>query len=494
MKLKVKDMDIATGGTQVVILNNADSEFLDIHHGDRIRLKYKDKLTTAVVDIAESGKAVKKGYIGLFEEVLNKLKVKNNYYIDVKLDKKPVSVQYIKKKLNGMKLSDFEINEIIKDIAENKLSDVEITYFVSACHTNVMTMEETISLTKAMVKHGDVLKLRKYPVIDKHCVGGVAGNRTTLVIVPILATAGLTIPKTSSRSVTSPAGTADTMEVLAKVSFSIDKMKKIIEKTNACLIWGGSINLAPTDDMIIRVEHPLSIDTRSQLLASIMAKKASVSATHVLVDIPIGKGAKIENKQQALKLKRQFEEIGKHIGIKVKVIITNGSEPIGNGLGPALEARDVLWLLRNDQKAPLDLRKKSIEMSALILEMAGKCKKGEGKKIALEILNSGRAYKKFVEIIKAQGSKEIKPEEIKLGKFHYNVKSEKSGKIKHIDNKIISKIARIAGASADKGAGIYLYKHIGDSVKKHEIIFTIYSNNKQRLEFAKEVDSAFFIG
>jgi len=493
MKLKVKDMDIATGGPLVAIINTKDSELLDIHHGDRVSIKYRNKSTTVIVDIAESGRAVRTGYIGLFEEVLNKLNVKNNCLVNIKLDKKPVSVQYIKKKLNGAKLNDFEINEIIRDIAEDKLSDIEITYFVSACHTNITTMKETISLTKAMVKFGDILKLRKYPIIDKHCVGGVPGNRTTLVIIPILAVAGLVVPKTSSRSITSPSGTADTMEVLTNVSFSLAKMKKIIGKTNTCLIWGGSINLAPADDRIIRVEHPLSLDTRSQLLASIIAKKASVSATHVLVDIPVGKRAKIESKKQALKLKKQFEQIGNKVGMKIKVVITNGSEPIGNGLGPALEARDVLWLLRNEPKAPLDLRKKSIKMTGLILEIAGKCKKGEGKNMALGILNSGKAYNKFIEIIKAQGGKELKPEEIKLGKFYHNVKSEKNGKIKQIDNRIISRVARVAGAPKDKGAGVYLYKHVGDYVKKGEALFTIYSNNKQRLRFSKEIQNALTI-
>ena len=219
-----------------------------------------------------------------------------------------------------------------------------------------LDINESVSLTKAMINTGEILKLNKYPVMDMHCIGGVAGNRTTMIIVPIVASAGLTIPKTSSRSITSPAGTADTMEVLSNVSFSIKEIKKVIRKTNACLVWGGSVNLAPADDKIIRIEHPVSLDPEGQLLASILAKKRSASATHLLIDIPIGKGSKIENRKKALHLKRLFESISKKLGIKIKVIITDGSQPVGNGIGPGLEARDVLWVLKNDSKQPLDLK------------------------------------------------------------------------------------------------------------------------------------------
>ena len=486
MKLKIKDLDLSTGGPLIAVMNEEDAKHLDIHIGDRISVDYKGRKTTAILNFTSSIKVVPEGRLGLYEEVPNKIRGRNKANVEVGLQQKPKSVQYIKKKMDGKSLTYEEIYAIINDIAQNKLSDIEITYFVSSCHLNAMTMPETINLTKAMIRTGEILKINRKPVIDKHCIGGVAGNRTTMVVVPILAAAGLAVPKTSSRSITSPAGTADTVEVLAPVSFPIKKVKEIVEKIGACMVWGGAINLAPADDRIIKVEHPVSIDSRSQLLASIMAKKASVSATHVLVDIPIGKGAKLESMDKARILKKQFEIIGKNIGIKMKVIITDGSQPIGNGLGPALEARDVLWVLRNDIKGPHDLLAKSIMMSGLILEMAGKSARGEGKKRALEILESGKAYDKMQQIIKAQGGEEILPENISIGKFAHDVKATLSGKISHIDNAAISKIARIAGAPSDKGAGVYLYRHKKDRVKKGELLYTIYSNNRQRLNFAIE--------
>jgi len=484
MKLKVKDIDIATGWPLIAVLNEIDALKLDLHHGDRVKIKKGNKNVIAIIDISESKKTVPKGQIGLYEEVLTNLNVKSGNFVDVSLVEKPASIQYIKKKLKGKKLSYEEFYQIIEDIIKNKLSEIEITYFVSACYMHELDIDESVSLTKAMVNTGEILKLNKYPVMDKHCIGGVAGNRTTMIIVPIIAAAGLTIPKTSSRSITSPAGTADTMEVLCNVCFSIKDIKKIIRKTNGCLVWGGSVNLAPADDKIIRIEHPVSLDPEGQLLASILAKKKSVSATHLLIDIPIGNGAKINSRKKAIHLKKLFESISKKLGIKINVIITDGSEPIGNGIGPALEARDIMWVLENNPRQPFDLREKSVKMAGILLEMAGNVKKGAGTKKALKILNSGTAYKKMIDIMKAQGGKKIKADNIKIGKFIYKFKADKSGIIAHIDNNSISKIAKTAGAPLDNGAGIYLNKHVKNSVKKGDKIFTIHAENKQKLMYA----------
>jgi len=483
MKLKIKDLDIASGGPLVVILNKKDAMMFDIHHMDRIKIKKGKKIETVVVNIATSSKIVRAGSIGVYEEVITSLKLKNEDKVSIKLARKPLSIDFIRKKLDGHSLTKKEINQIVWDIVHNKLSDSELTYFVAACYTNMMSINETIMLTRAMASHGDILKLDKYPIIDKHSIGGIPGNRTTMILVPLIAAAGLAIPKTSSRSITSPAGTADTMEVLAKVTFSIKKMKQIIEKTNGCIVWGGSLNLAPADDKIITVEKTLEIDAESQLLASIMAKKYSVSSTHILIDIPVGNGTKVKTRKEVLNLKKDFENIGRKLRKHVKVIITNGSQPIGNGIGPALEARDVLWLLRRDLRRPLDLEKKCIILATETLKLANI--KSPREKV-LEILNSGRAYNKMKEIIKAQQGKVFNPDKIKIGNFKYNVRSSRNGIVRKISNSIISKIARIAGAPANKGAGIYLYKHVGNKIKKGEKLFTIYAESRVKINFVKE--------
>ncbi len=482
MKLKVKDMDISSGGPLVAVLNGKDAKNMDLHSLDRIKILKGRKEETVVLSIGESKKAVPKGKIGLYEEVLDSLNLKRGDIVEMIPARKPLSIEYIKKKMDGLKLTKKEIDQIVWDIVHNKLSSIEITYFVAACYSKELDLEETIYLTKSMSSQGDILHIKRYPIMDKHCIGGVAGNRTTMIIVPILAAAGIIIPKTSSRSITSPAGTGDTMEVLANVTIPINRMKKIVEKTKGCIIWGGSLNLAPADDKIIRVERPLSIDAKSQLLASVIAKKVSVSATHLLIDIPTGKGAKLPSGKKALHLKKDFESICKRMGIKVKVIITDGRQPIGNGIGPALEARDVLWILMNDKRAPQDLKRKALRMAGIMLEMAGK---KNGLKLAEEILESGRAYKKMIEIINAQGKKKTEPSKIKLGNVRYDFISKKSGTVREISNRAISKVARVAGAPDDKGAGIYLHKHIGDKVKRGEPLYTIYCHNKGKLAFAK---------
>lgn len=488
MKIKVKDLGISSGGPFIAVINEQDASKLDLHPLDRIKIKNKRKEITAVVDISKHVKGLNKSYLGLFEEPFKALNLRNNNYVDISLEKKPISIDYIRKKLDNKKLSKNEINEIIKDIVNNKLTETELTYFVSACYINGLSDDETFYLTKSIVDNGKKLKLKKKVIVDKHSSGGIPNNRTTLIIVPIIAAAGLTMPKTSSRSITSPAGTADTFEALAKVEFSIKKIESIVKKTNACLVWTGSSldgNLAGADDKLIKVRHSLSLDPEGMLLASILAKKAAVNATHVLIDIPIGKSTKINTYKKALHLKNKFQKLGKKLNMKIKVIITDGSQPIGNGIGPNLEARDILSILKRDKKAPKDLEEKSIYMSSLILEMVG-IKDSLSK--AKKILNSGLAYKKMKQIIKAQsGNPNISPNKLKVGKFKYNFKAYKNGTIKEFNNYLISKIARIAGAPIDKEAGIYLNFHKKDIVKKNNILFTIYAKDKNKLKFAKSL-------
>jgi AMP phosphorylase len=487
MQLTVKDMDIATGDVQVVILNEKDAAVLDLHHGDRILVRKNNHKTTAVLDVAESDRAVPQGMIGLFEEVLDALNAKHGDEVTIHLAKKPLSIGYIKKKMDGKELTASEIFEIVKDIGSNKLTDIELAGYVTSNYIAGMSDTEITHLTKAMALAGTQLKIAKKPVADIHCIGGVPGNRTTLIVVPILVAAGLTVPKTASRAITSPAGTADTMEVLCPVSLPISKLYQILDKVGGFIVWGGSVNLAPADDRIIQVEHPLSIDAEGQMLASIMAKKASVSTTHLLMDIPVGKGAKVEDPKEAFHLRGHFERLGRELGIKVQVMITDGSEPIGNGIGPVLEARDCLWLLKNDSRAPQDLRQKSLEMAAVMLEFTGKAKKGQGMKLATDILNSGKAYKAFLDMVRAQGGKDIDPESLQPCALGHVYKAPKAGVIASLDNVSIARIARMAGAPRDACTGIMLHKHCGDSVRKGEPIFTIYARSREKLNYAVEL-------
>ncbi|MBS3134896.1 AMP phosphorylase [Candidatus Woesearchaeota archaeon] len=480
MKLKIKDVNFLTGGPFVSIINKNDAQEIDLHPGDRILIKKNGKKVISVVDFSENH-FIKRGEIGLFDEVLNNLGGKKGY-VNINLAQRLKSLGYIKKKLEGKKLNKKEIFEIIKDINSNNLNEAELTYFVSGCYSHGLDMTEIEYLTESIVKVGHKLNLKRHPIVDKHSIGGIPGNRTTMVVVPIIASLGFTIPKTSSRAISSPAGTADTMEALANVSFEVRDIEKIVEKTNACMVWGGGVDLASADDKMIKVRNPLRLDPHGLLLASIMAKKKAVNASHVLIDIPLGNGAKIESLIEAVKLKRKFTELGKKLRIKIKVIITDGKQPIGNGVGPNLEAIDVLKVLMGD--GPKDLMNKSIKMSTIILKML---KIKDAKKKVLDSLNSGKAYEKMKEIIKAQKGNIFRPEQLKYGKFRKDIHSTRNGKVKKIDNKDVSKIARMSGAPADKTAGIYLNKKLKDKVKKGELLFTVYSDSKKRLDYALEM-------
>jgi len=482
MKFKVKDMDLASGGPSIAILNQKDAEKLDLHPGDRILIKHNNHQTTCVLDISESRKAVAQGSIGLFEEVLDKLNVKHNSIVELKFTGKPDSVRHIRDKLYGKQLNDEELYHIIDDITNDRLTQIEKTYFVSAGFINGWSTDEIVGMTKAMVETGQRIKFGKV-TLDKHCIGGVPNNRTTMIVIPIIAAAGFIIPKTSSRAITSPSGTADTMECLADVQMNERKIKQVVKKTGACIVHGGSMNLAPADDKIIEVEHPLSIDAEGQLLASVMAKKYSVSANYVLIDIPMGPEVKVKTKQEAAHLKKMFKLIGKKLGMHVNVIITDGSQPVGNGIGPLFEAEDVMSVLNNDPLAPEDLKKKSLFMAAELLSMTKHYNRRRAYKKVKEILDSGLALKKMNEIIKAQGKRKLPA----VGEHRHPCKSSKEGKVVNINNKNISKIARIAGAPKDKGAGIYLNKKVGDRVKKGELLYTVYSESKFKLGLVKEL-------
>jgi len=480
MRLKIKDINFSTGGPFVAVMNKKDADEIDLYSGDRILIKKNGKQIISVIDLSEDHD-IKKGEIGLFREVSNYLNTKKGY-VDINLAKRLKSLAYIKKKLEGKRLDKKEIFEIIKDVNNNNLNEAELTYFVSGCYSNGLNMTEIEYLTEAIVKAGHKLNLKRHPIVDKHSVGGIPNNRTTMIVVPIIASLGFTMPKTSSRAISSPAGTADTMEALAQVSFDVHEIEHIVHKTNGCIVWGGAVDLASADDKMIKVRNPLRLDPNGLLLASIMAKKKAVNASHVLIDIPVGKGAKIESKREAKILKRKFIELAKDLGIKIKIIITSGEQTIGNGVGPNLEARDVLNVLMG--KNPRDLREKAIKMATIILKML-KVKNAKSK--VLDSLNSGKAYEKMKEIIKAQKGNIFRPDQLKLGKFRRDVHADKSGKVIEVNNKDVSKIARTAGAPQDKTAGIYLYKKLKDKVMKNEVLFTVYSDSKKRLEYASEL-------
>jgi len=503
MELRIKFLKW-NAGLPMAMINKETASSIGIHTNDRISIKTITRSPKALSTIIDTvgKKLIGKNEIAVSSELKRKLGLRKGQKVDVNLGVPPKSMLYIKKKLDNKTLSEKEITLIIKDIVQDNFAEPEIALFISAMYKQGMNMKETLYLIKAILKFGNKLKLRQRFVVDKHSIGGIPGNRTTPIVVSICATAGLTMPKNSSRAITSAAGTADVIETVAQVEFSVQQLRKILKKTNACMIWGGAWGMVPADSKIIKIEKMLKIDPKAQLLASIMAKKLAVDSEYLVIDIPYGKTAKL-SKKEALELKQKFLSLAKYFKLKMKVLLTDGSEPIGNGIGPALELIDVLKILDPTQKGPRDLEDKSLILAGEIFEMTSKAKKTKGREMARKILESGEAYKKFKQIIKAQkGSldkiefvmkndfSKIKVSHSKKSKKKYlpifkkKVMATKSGKIKAIHNKKINALAKVVGCPIDKFSGLYLPYHVGDKVKKSQPLLTIYSESKSRLDRA----------
>lgn len=489
MKLKSKKFNWLAG-RPVVILDFETAKKLHVHVDERIALlspKNPEKKVFAVVDLFSG--LVKKNEIGLSKEVSEVLELKNKQPIEVEIPEISKAGALIRKKFSGEELSREEIKTLVKEIANNNLTEAEIAYFVSAEKMKGMSIKETAALVEYMVKTGNVLKFNKKIVADKHCVGGIAGNRTTPLVVSICAAAGLTIPKNSSRAITSAAGTADVIETISDVELTIKEIKDVVKKTNACLIWGGALGLAPSDAKILHVERILKLDIEPQLLASIMSKKLAAGSNHILIDIPYGKSAKSKSLKEAKKLSLKFKKLAKYFDVKIKTVFTTGNQPIGNGIGPVLEMLDVLKVLKepNSEKTPQDLKEKSLFLAS---ELMALCKIKNSKQKAEELLNSGEAYKKFKEIMNAQNSKDKDSKDfekrigkLKTAKYKKIITAKKSGEIKEISNKKINTLCRILGTPESISSGVFLHKHLGKINKKEKII-TLYSESKQKLKDA----------
>ena len=321
--------------------------------------------------------------------------------------------------------------------------------------------------------------------------GGVPGNKVSLIIVPIVASAGLTIPKSSTRAITSPSGTADSMEALAPVAFTPEELNKIVAEENACLIWGGALETAPADNILIEIERPLHMDPVGLMIPSILTKKLSLGVKKLVLDIPVGEGTKFATPDKGKQFAYIFKEIAANVGIEAECALTLANQPIGHAVGPALEAKEALTLLRDYSAGPNSLIEKSTDLAGIILEMSGKAQKGMGQAMAKEILRSGKAYEKMKKIIKAQGGNpEITPEDIKLGPHIKEFFSSKEGYIVEVNNSIINQIAKAAGCPSSRTSGIEIIKKQGAKVKEGELVFRIYSHSESKLRKAEKVYNA----
>lgn len=480
-KLILKQLGIDTYKEAVVFMRKdchvCRSEGFEVHA--RIKVTYKDKHILTTLYIIEDG-LLQHHEASLSKYAWELLGAQEGEEIHLSHPRPLHSLSYVRSKVYGEKLDHEKIEHIMNDIARGSYSDIDIATFLTACAGGRLDDEEIINLTRSMIDIGEKLSWSTDMVVDKHCVGGLPGNRTTLIVVPIVTAFGLTMPKTSSRAITSPAGTADTMEVLAPVNLGLGDIKKVVENHGGCIVWGGSVNLSPADDILIRVERVMDIDSEGQLIASVLSKKIAAGSTNIIIDVPVGPTAKVRSLNTVDLLTRLFTKVAMNFGIKIKIIPTDGVQPIGRGIGPSLEAIDVLKVLQNDKDAPSDLRDKSLVIAGSILEFAKSVPAGEGFKLAERILLDGRAWKKFQEICYAQGGFN-KPT---VAKYTHSVVSKSHGCITAIDNRQIARLAKLAGAPRDKAAGVYLHNPLQTIVEKDQPLFTIHAESKGGLNYA----------
>ncbi len=484
VKFSAKVLDIAKRG---VLLNRLDARNIGVLDGDRVQIinLANGVSVTAFVDTTIT--LAEQGTVGIYRITNEKLGLKDgDGGIEVREAGRPASLEYIKKKMDGNRLTKEEVNVIIKDVVNDDISPAELTAFITASYINPLDMDEIEHLTRAMVETGEQIKFASKPIVDKHSIGGVPGNKISLLVVPIIAASGLKIPKTSSRAITGAGGTADLMEVLAFVEFTASEVHHMTEKVGAVIVWGGATNIAPADDRIITQEYPFKIDARGQMLASVMAKKYAVGANLVVIDIPVGQYTKVPSIQEGRKLAREFIELGERLNMWVECALTYGDIPVGHSIGPKLEVIEALRVLEGATE-PNSFIQKSISLAGIAFEMSGKAAQGSGAAMAQELLAKGKALEKFKKIIEIQGGDPtVKSSDITPGEHQFVINAPSSGYVIEMNNKSLITLARIAGAPHDRGAGILLHAKKGKLIKAGEPLFTIYAERSWRLQKAIE--------
>jgi thymidine phosphorylase len=443
----------------------------------RVEVRHQDRVINATLyqvtsDLLHHNEA------GLSEAAWRRLRLADGEEIKVGHPPLLESLSLVRGKVYGSHFDDRSLHAIIVDVAAGRYSDIHLSALITACSARALDFAEMTALTRKMVDVGETIRWPVRPIMDKHCVGGLPGNRTTPIVVAIVAACGLTIPKTSSRAITSPAGTADTMETMAPVALDAAMMRRVVERERGCVVWGGAVRLSPADDILIRVERALDLDSEGQLVASVLSKKIAAGSTHLVIDLPVGPTAKVRTPESAEALAANLVAVAAAFGIETRVVRSDGAQPVGRGIGPALEAHDVLAVLQNDPNAPADLRDKAIALAGAILEMAGHT--AAGRALAGDVLGDGRAWRKFQRICEAQGGMRVPPR----SRHRHEVTAGRSGRVAAMNNRKLARTAKLAGAPDDKAAGVELHCRVGDRVEPGQPLYTVHAEAPGELDYS----------
>lgn len=486
--LTLKHLPISSFNENLAYINRDCSVYKidDINSLVKIEVHGGLKTIYAFLQVVKDPKLVKPNELALNNEAFKQINLPEGAKVSVSLSSLPPSLNSIKRKVAGNILSSGEYSAIINDITARRYSNMDIASFLVASGS-FMSAPEVLSLTEALIGDKTIVWENEDIVVDHHCLGGVPGNKTDLIITAIVAAYGLPMPKTAAHSLTSCAGVADTMSVLANVNIDEKRLKELIKENRGAIVSYDSLDLAEATRIIANVEKQIGITEKSHIAASILAIKIAAGVTHLVVDIPVGPKSRIKNTNEAMRLRKLMEYVGDMLSLEIDAVITDGSEPVGNGVGAVLEARDVIKVLKNSEDAPQDLREKSLFLAGRMLEFDPKLRGGQGYFAAKEILDSGRALEAMNKIIKAQG----KVSQPKLGGLTRDIVADSSGIVDSIDNSRINKIGVMAGAGQYAGAGIDLLKKAGDKVEAGDILYRLYSCNSTDFAFANSLIDAY---
>lgn len=505
---KAKKIDITLWENCGVVLHEKEAAKHGITTLDKVTLFFKDKKTgkqrKVSVNANLTNELVRPWSIGILQDTHEKYKINHGEIIGIQYTKRSEkSVLAIKKKLLWKKLSKSEVKAIIKDITENKLSKTMLAYYVATSFLHEEDENELFWSTKYSAQYGEKLDFgagNGEIVADKHCIGGVPGNETTMILIPIIASLWIKIPKSFSKAITSPAATGECVEVLMGIKNNKQEIYETVDKTGGCLTWGGGLALAPANNAIMDVTFPIAMEPYSKMVSSITAKKYAMGVSHCLIDIPVGPTAKVEQ-EEADKIAYYFKMLAEKLGMKMKVVFTEAEQPIGQWIGAVLQAREAIDILQQYPERSHELEAKAIFLASEIIELAGLAKGKDARNLAGEQLKNWKAWKKFLEIAEIQNSfqdkkiespyytgeiENLSHEKFILAKYQQDVIIEKPLFLEKIDMKKLGSISRTLWCPLDYQSGIYLHHRLWAKLEHWEVLMTLYSNDAFKLQQALE--------
>ncbi len=403
-----------------------------------------------------------------------------------------IPAELIKKKRGGMELSETEIKTFVNGYVLGSVADYQMSAFLMAVYFRGMTKKETWSLTQAMLHSGTVVNFGDSTLrVDKHSTGGV-GDKTSLIIAPIVAAAGIQVPMISGRGLGHTGGTLDKLESIPGFDVWLDlvKFQTQVKKLGACFI-GQTKEICPADKKMYALRDVTgTVECIPLICASIMSKKLAEGIDGLVLDVKTGAGAFMKSKAAAQNLAKNLIEVGELGGKKVVALVTDMSQPLGNAIGNSLEVEECLETLSG--RGPADLRELSIELSAHMILLGKKAKNIlAARTLAKELLDTGAALTRFKEIVRAQNGN---LDNLPKAKFVYEVLASRKGFVRAVQAEQIGIASLLLGAGRmraddkiDHSAGIVVHKKVSDKVEKGEVIATLYYNTGDSLEKASQL-------